>query len=179
MRCQIQPYLYIHCLYLLFICHFIFSAYLFDAWLKLCYLQALGYMQVPMLLYKYCLTWQGIKQEMSDLALLIYPLFILIVYMPFYYLFFLLTHGSSYIMCSLWVTCSRTTYPSILPNNLCNPTDMFCSILQCMIFLGSGAHVHVLPAGKPTLAGAEGRHPQGALPEDRRHQASHPHRGKT
>ncbi|XP_062040935.1 casein kinase I isoform X2 [Lepus europaeus] len=42
---------------------------------------------------------------------------------------------------------------------------------------GAGPHVHVLPAREPALAGAQGRHAQGALPEDRRHQARHAHRG--
>ncbi|XP_044110583.1 casein kinase I isoform X1 [Neovison vison] len=42
---------------------------------------------------------------------------------------------------------------------------------------GAGPHVYVLPARQPALAGAQGRHAQGALPEDRGHQAGHAHRG--
>lgn len=42
---------------------------------------------------------------------------------------------------------------------------------------GAGAHVHVLPARLTAVAGPQGGHPQGALPEDRRHQARHAHRG--
>ncbi|XP_043233474.1 uncharacterized protein LOC122387388 isoform X2 [Amphibalanus amphitrite] len=42
---------------------------------------------------------------------------------------------------------------------------------------GAGPHVHVLPARQPALAGSPGRDPQGALPEDRRHQAGHARRG--
>ena len=42
---------------------------------------------------------------------------------------------------------------------------------------GSGTHVHVLSAWQPALAGPEGGHVEGALPEDRRHQEGNPHRG--
>ncbi len=47
-----------------------------------------------------------------------------------------------------------------------------------LLLLGPGTHVHVLPAGQPALARPQGGHPQGALPEDRRHQARHAHRGQ-
>jgi hypothetical protein len=55
----------------------------------------------------------------------------------------------------------------------------FERLLICVApMLGPGTHVHVLPAGQPALARPQGGHPQGTLPEDRRHQASHAHRGQ-
>lgn len=41
---------------------------------------------------------------------------------------------------------------------------------------GAGSHVHVLPERLTTLARPQGRHTQGALPEDWRHQAGDTHR---
>ena len=42
---------------------------------------------------------------------------------------------------------------------------------------GAGPHVHVFPPRQPALAGPQGGHAQGAIPEDWRHQARHAHRG--
>lgn len=42
---------------------------------------------------------------------------------------------------------------------------------------GVGTHVHVLPTRQPAVARAEGRHVEGALPEDRRHETSDADRG--
>lgn len=42
---------------------------------------------------------------------------------------------------------------------------------------GVGPHVHVLPAWQLTVARAEGRHAERALPKDRRHEKSDADRG--
>ena len=42
---------------------------------------------------------------------------------------------------------------------------------------GNGSHADVLPARQPAVAGPEGGHAEGALPEDRRHEARHADRG--
>jgi hypothetical protein len=64
------------------------------------------------------------------------------------------------------------------PDPYQNATDPQHELICFAPMLGPGTHVHVLPAWQPALARPQGGHPQGALPEDRRHQARHAHRGQ-
>ena len=61
-----------------------------------------------------------------------------------------------------------------------------CVIILCVSVLraksswrfgGIGSHVHVLSPWQPSLAGAEGRHTQGEVPEDWGHKEIYTHRG--
>lgn len=60
---------------------------------------------------------------------------------------------------------------------LVNSLFAICRTKSARRFGGFRSHVYVLPARKPTVAGAKGRYTERTLPEDWGHQTGHPHRG--